>query len=86
LRRIPGQLVNLIANRVVQPPRHVASDEFDGRHAANFVRISLPEWTVKWPAGSVTSDFDGFGDLHLLEVGDHQAAFVHEHRLPRIRN
>src|SRR5579864_251511 len=76
--------MNLIADRVVEPPRHVASDEFDGRHAADLVPIGLPEWTMKWPAGFVASGFHRFGDLHLLEVGDRQATFVHEHGPPRI--
>src|SRR5581483_10019574 len=53
-------------------------------HAADFVRIRLPEWTMKRPAGFVASGVDRFCDLHLLEVGDHQAAVVHEHGLPRI--
>ncbi|HTY84986.1 MAG TPA: hypothetical protein VMB19_12250 [Silvibacterium sp.] len=43
LRRVAGQLMNLIAHRVVKPSRHVASDKLDGRHAADFVRIALPE-------------------------------------------
>ena len=39
---------------------------------------------MKRPAGFVASGIDGLRDLHLLEVGDRQAAFVYERWLLRI--
>lgn len=47
LRRIACELMNLIADGVIEPAAHEASDEFDGSHAVDLVSIGLPECAVK---------------------------------------
>ena len=43
LRRIAGQLVQLIGDGEVEPALHVAADVLDRRHALNLPAIRLPK-------------------------------------------
>ena len=70
LCRIAGQLMDLIANRIVKPSRHIAADELDRRQTADLVSISLPERTVKRSTSLVASGLDALGNLDLLKLGD----------------
>ena len=82
---IAGELVNLVADRIVKPFRHVAPDELNRGHAADLVRVRLPEWAVQWAARLLASGFDGLGNFDLLELTCRESAVVHDHRLARIR-
>ncbi len=85
MRGIASQLMNLVADRVVKPFRHVAPDEFNRGHAADLVRIRLPERAVQWAAGLLAPGFDGLGNLDLLELPCRQSAVVDDHRFARVR-
>src|SRR6202795_1141881 len=84
LGRIARQLVNLVANRVVEPARHVASDEFNRRHAADLVRVRLHERAVHWTPAFAASDLDRLRDLDLLKLGQSEAAVVGDDRFARV--
>ena len=43
LRRVAGQLVQLIGNGEIEPPRHIAAHKLDRRHALNALAIRLPQ-------------------------------------------
>src|SRR5882672_1200167 len=77
--------MNFVANCVVEPSRHVASDELNRRHAANLIGISLPEGTMERPARFIASRFYGLGDFELFELDRGQSAIVHNHWHSRVR-
>src|SRR5216684_29543 len=81
---VASQLVNLVTNRVIEPSRHVAPDEFNRRHAADLVRVCLPQRTVEWTAGFVASAFDRLRDLDLLKLGQSEAAVVDDDWFARV--
>jgi hypothetical protein len=68
LRGIASQLVNLIADRIVKPFRHVAANKLDRGHAADLVRVRLPQWAVQWATRLLSPGLDGFGNLDLLKL------------------
>src|SRR5229473_6753995 len=84
LSGVAGQLVNLVANGVIEPSRHIAPDEFNRCHAANLVGIGLPQRTVNWPTGLPFPGLDGFGDLDLLKLCDGQPAVINKYRHARV--
>lgn len=63
LARYRRQLVNLVADRLVKPFRHVASNEFDRGHAADIVRVRLPQWAIQLSARFIAPCLDGLGNL-----------------------
>lgn len=85
LRGIAGELVNLVANCIVEPFRHVAPDELNRGHAPDLVRVRLPERAVQWATGLLTPGFDGLGDFDLLELACRESAVVDDHRFARVR-
>jgi hypothetical protein len=76
--------MNLVADGVVEPFRHVAPDELDRRHAADFVGIGLPQRAMKLAAGFSAPVLDRFRDLHLLEISRGQPPLIGDDRLPRV--
>src|SRR5262249_23496371 len=82
---VSGELVNLIADRVVKPPGHVSPDEFNRRHTVDFFRIGLPHWAVSLLARLFVAGFDDLGDLGLAKISDGETAIVNNHRFPCIR-
>jgi predicted ATPase len=85
LRGIASQLVNLVAYRIVKPFRHVAPDELNRGHAADLVRVRLPQRAVQWATRLLAPSFDGLGNFDFLKLARRQSAVVHDHRLARIR-
>src|SRR5882724_2607223 len=72
--------MNFVTNCIVEPSRHVASDELNRRHAADLVGIGLPQRTVNRPTGLPFPGLDSFGDLDLLKLGDGQPAVIDKYR------
>src|ERR1700730_3531275 len=68
LRRIASQLVNLVTNGVVKPFRHVAPDALNWGHAADLVRIRLPEWAVQRTTRFLSPGLNGLGNLDFLKL------------------
>ena len=60
LSGIARELVNLVANGIVEPSGHVTSDELDGGHPPDFVSISLPQSAVERMAGLPFPRLDRF--------------------------
>src|SRR6266567_6854033 len=76
--------MDLVADRVVKPSRHVAPDEFDWRHAANFIRIGLPERAVERPTRLPFPAVDCLGKFGPPEIGGCQSTAVRDHGCSRV--
>jgi hypothetical protein len=78
LRRIAGQLVQLIRDGKVEPSPHVPANVLNRRHALNAVAIRLPECGIV--GCSAMRQSQGFGELDLVdkvEMGELLALRVH---------
>src|SRR5581483_3297402 len=69
----------------VEPAGHVAPDELNRSHAADFGRISLPQRAVQQPARLPFPGFDRLCDFQLFELCNSQPTVVHKHWLARVR-
>ena len=78
LRRVAGQLMDFVADRVIKPARHVTPDELNGRHAPDLVGIGLPECAMDRSACFIASGFDRLRDFDLFKFGSRQSALIYD--------